>query len=281
MAVLKDRFRRPAQMETGVRVHPVFDDFHLLRMVGDYEYPGHQHNNYELILVEHGPYHCELNEVELTLRNGQILVIKPGDYHQDHLRDGQRHYVLHFRLVSDAHGGNAVELFKSKVTPDLQICHANHGRDMMLLRELRREAEGKAAYAAIVMDSLLEALVWRTIRDLPAQGLSDAILRLPKEEATREKIIAVIKRHLKGNPTIVELAEDLAVSPRHLAGHCKTLFGLSPARLFLRVKLQHAEALLRSREYRIKEVSDALGFANPYHFSRVFRRHFGHPPSQV
>jgi AraC-like DNA-binding protein len=49
----------------------------------------------------------------------------------------------------------------------------------------------------------------------------------------------------------------------------------------VRVKLQRAEALLRSREFRIKEVSDELGFANPYHFSRVFSRHFGRPPSRV
>jgi len=37
--------------------------------------------------------------------------------------------------------------------------------------------------------------------------------------------------------------------------------------------------LLRYQGQRVKEVSEALGFANPYHFSRVYRRHFGHPPS--
>lgn len=281
MAVIKNRFRRPDQIESGVRVHPVFDDFHLLRMEGNYEYPGHHHTNYELILVEQGPYRCELNGAELVLKDGQILVIKPGDYHQDHLHNGQRHYVLHFRLVSDAHGVNAVALFKPKVAPALQICHANHVRDMMFLRELKREAEEKAVHAPVVQDCLLEALVWRTIRDLPAQGLSDAILRMPKDEATREQIVGVMKRHLKGSPSVVVLAEELCVSPRHLASTCKTLFGLSPARLFVRVKLQHAEVLLRSREYRVKEVSDDLGFANPYHFSRVFRRHFGRPPSHI
>jgi AraC-like DNA-binding protein len=281
MAVIKERFRRPDQVETGVRVHPVFDDFHLLRMEGDYEYPSHTHTNYELILVEHGPYRCELNGAELTIANGQILVIKPGDRHQDHLRDGQRHYVLHFRLVSDAHGTNAVALFKPKIAPTLQICRANHTRDILFVRELKREAEQKAAYAPVVQDCLLEALVWRTIRDLPQPGLSAAILRLPKDEAMRDQIITVMKRHLSENPSVATLAKELGMSARHLAGRCKTLFGVSPARWFLRIKLQQAEALLRSRELRIKEVSDELGFANPYHFSRVFRRHFGRPPSHL
>ena len=280
MAVIKERFRRPVLVETGVRVHPVFDDFHLLRMEGDYEYPAHTHTNYELILVERGPYRCELNNTELSVANGQILVIKPGDHHQDHLRDGQRHYVLHFRLVSDAHGANAVALFKTRTVPALQVCPANHARDILFLQELKREAEQRAAYSPVVQDCLLEALVWRTIRDLPQQGLSNAILRLPKEEAMRDRIITIMKRHLNENPSIEELASELEMSPRHLAGRCKALFGLSPARLYLRVKMQRAEVLLRSREFRIKEVSDSLGFANPYHFSRVFRRHFGLPPSR-
>ncbi|HVU25161.1 MAG TPA: AraC family transcriptional regulator [Opitutus sp.] len=281
MAVLKERFRRPSQSEAGVRIHPVFDDFHLLRMEGDYEYPGHVHSNYELILVERGPYRCTLNGAELQVENGRVLVIKPGDHHQDHLRDGQRHYVLHFRLVSDARGANTVELFSPRVTPLQQVCRGNHARDALLLRELRREAVDHAAYAPAVQDCLLEALFWRTVRDLPPQGLVDVIRRLPKEEAIREQIVALMTRHLKDNPLLSELAAQLAVSPRHLTSRCKILFGVSPARLFMRLKMQQAEFLLRSRAYRIKEVSDELGFANPYHFSRVFRRHFGRPPSQV
>jgi AraC-like DNA-binding protein len=30
---------------------------------------------------------------------------------------------------------------------------------------------------------------------------------------------------------------------------------------------------------RVSEVSDALGFVNPFHFSRVYRRFHGHAPS--
>jgi AraC-like DNA-binding protein len=281
MAVIKERFRRSTQIGSGARVRPVFDDFHRLRMEGDYEYPAHTHVNYELILVERGPYGCELNGEELTLKDGQILVIKPGDRHQDHLRDGQHHYVLHFRLVSDVRGVSAVALFKSDVDPALQICHGDHVRDVMFVRELKREAQEKAAHAPAVQDCLLEALVWRTIRDLPSQGLSEVILRMPKDEAMREEIVSVMERHMRANPSVGELSKELALSLRHLTGRCKALFGLPPARLFLRVKLQHAESMLRSHKYRVKEVSDELGFANPYHFSRVFHRFFGHPPSSV
>lgn len=281
MDVIKKRFRRPDQIDRGVRVHPVFDDLHLLRMRGDYEYPGHTHSNYELILVEHGPYRCRLNQAEIELGGGQIVVIKPGDYHQDHLRDTQRHYVLHFRLVSDARGAEGVALFNPKVDPAMQVCMGAHARDVLLLRELKREAGERAAHAAAVQDCLLEALFWRTVRNLPEAGLSDAMRRLPRDEAMRERIVAAMQSRGKGHASVSQLAKDLAISPRHLTERCVTLFGVSPARLYLQLKLRHAATLLSSRGLRVKEVSEELGFANPYHFSRVFSRHFGYPPSRA
>ncbi|MBM3815292.1 MAG: helix-turn-helix domain-containing protein [Acidimicrobiia bacterium] len=279
MRVNKQRFRRPQAVDPGTRIRPVFQDFHLLNMEGDYEYPRHQHTNYEVILVDRGPYRCELNREQLTLVDGQVLVIKPGDLHQDHLRDGQRHYVLHFRLTGTLPGEPALSLFRDDASPSGQICAGNYSRDAFFMRELRREAEEGARHSPAVQDSLLEALFWRLVRGLPESSLSDAFYRLPQAEAQREAIAAVFHRHLRQNPTVVELALELKMSPRHLSKLCREKFGVGPARYLLQSKLRRAEEMLRYQGQRVKEVSEALGFANPYHFSRVYRRHFGHPPS--
>lgn len=275
MNVIKERFRRPNQADVGARLRPVFDDFHLLRMVGTYEYPRHQHTNYELILVERGPYRCKLNAKELVLLNGQVLVIKPGDWHQDHLRDGQRHYVLHFRLPDP----DGLGLFKSDVAPTLQVASGNHFHETLFLRELRSEAEKAAAYAPAVQDSLLEALFWRVVRDLPPQGLSESLRRLPHIEAVREQIGALLHRNVRAKPSVESLAREIKMSPRHLTNLCRDLFGEPPARLLLRLKIRYAEDMLHYRGLSVKEASEELGFANPFHFSRVFRRLMGHPPS--
>jgi len=94
----------------------------------------------------------------------------------------------------------------------------------------------------------------------------------------RERIGTVIERHLRGNPTVREIARELRISPRHLTGLCPRLFGDSPARLLLGLKLRRAEEMLRYGDRRVKEVSEALGFANPFHFFAVFRRHHGRSP---
>jgi AraC-like DNA-binding protein len=248
-------------------------------MEGDFEYPKHQHTNYEAILVERGPYRCELNGDELTLAAGQVLLIKPGDWHQDHLRDGQRHYVLHFRLFDSDPGTPAPPVFRPDARAAEQISRGDHARDALFLRELRREAEEGHAHAGAVQDGLLDALFWRIVRDLEPEALSPEFRRLPAEETQREQLVRVLLRHLQDNPLMADLAHELKMSPRQLSKRCRALYGVSPARLLLRLKLERAEALLRYRGLQVKEVSDALGFTNPFHFSRVFRRHRGVPPS--
>lgn len=279
MRVRKDRFRRARQPEKAGGLKPIFDDFHLLRMEGNYEYPAHRHASYELILVESGPYRCRLNDAELRLENGEILVIKPNDWHQDHLRDGQRHYVVHFRLL-DADGTSGAPLFADGISPDSQISRGKHGREAKLIRELQYETEADLPYAPAVQDCILEALFWRAVRGLPAEVLSPAVRRIPKHEAIRARVVAAMTRRLNSNPSMTEIAGDLRMSPRQLAVVCRDLFGHSPARLFLRMKLRQAEERLRYGDRLVKEVSEELGFVNPYHFSRVFRRVYGRPPSR-
>lgn len=281
MRVHKDRFRRPLQVESAERIRPIFDDFHLLRMEGDYEYPRHRHANYEAILVERGPYRCELNGVDLELTTGQVLLIKPGDWHSDHLRDGQRHYVLHFRLKETAGEPPPPPVFHAEVTPAAQICRGNYTRDAWFLRELRAEAEREQPYAAAVQDGLLTALFWRLVRGLEPNSLSEEFRRLPADDAQREKLARAFSLHLGDNPDVITLARAAGMSPRHLTNQCVRFFGLPPARLLLRMKMERAEEMLRYGGLRVKEVSDKLGFANPYHFSTVFRRMRGRSPLSV
>jgi AraC-like DNA-binding protein len=279
MTVHKDRFRRPQQAGAGVRLRPVFDDFHLLRMEGRYEYPRHQHTNYEVILVECGPYRCELNATELVLARGQVLVIKPGDWHQDHLRHGQRHYVLHFRILGAEAGKRGIALFRAGVAAHEQVCGGDYSSEAWVLDQLRREALAGGPYAGAVQDSLLEALFWRLLRGLNPLAVSQELRQLPVLETRREEIAGVLASFIDRNPDVRELAAALHLSPRHLTNRCRELFGESPARLLLQLKMRRADELLEHSAMRVSEVSDTLGFVNPFHFSRVFRRFHGIPPS--
>ncbi len=279
--VLKTRFYRPKSLEVAVRVRPVFDDFHVLRMQGAYEYPRHTHSNYEIILVDRGPYHCELNGSELTLTQGEILLIKPGDWHQDHLRNGQKHYVIHFHLAEHNPIGLGATLFSPGIEPASQVVRGDHLGNAILVRELQKEALGGENYGGAVQDCLLEALFWRLVRSLEPKVLSPSFRRLPQVELLRERLLKFADEAAEQRISVAQFAHAMKCSVRGLSSACRTALAKSPAQVLLEARVQKAEELLRFGHHTSKEVSDRLGFANPFHFSRVFKRVRGETPSSI
>jgi AraC-like DNA-binding protein len=273
----KQRYYRVPARNHLKSIQPVFTDFHRLRMRMNHEYPRHQHTHHEAIFVEAGPYLCELNGTELEVSTNGVLLIKPGDWHQDHLRKGQSHFVIHFNL--DRSGGLQIPpLFARSVRPEQQITCGHPKRDAKILEQIQAEAKTAKDHAAAVQDGLLSALFWGWIRGLPVNSLSQEWRALPVDEARREEILKLLQRHLRGHPTVPELARALRMSPRQFTTRCQNLLGSPPAKLLLALKLNEAEAMLRYQRRTVSEVSEALGFANPFHFSRVCRRVWGYPP---
>jgi AraC family transcriptional regulator, transcriptional activator of the genes for pyochelin and ferripyochelin receptors len=60
----------------------------------------------------------------------------------------------------------------------------------------------------------------------------------------------------------------------------KALFDSSVIHYVKKLRMQHAQILLRDYRKSIEEVSSLLGYQYPNHFSVAYKKHFGIPPSQ-
>lgn len=279
MRVEKEKYLRSAGDVRRGGLRPVFQDFHLLRMSGTHDYPPHQHANYEVILVDRGPYTCTLNGAEISIARHEVLVIKPGDLHSDHLHDGQRHYVLHFLLADEpSHPVSTVRLFNEWVLPQEQVCTAPMPNENAIFHALEEEAKQADFYSAAIQDAMLEAFFWRMVRLLPAESLSPQFRRRSAEQDFAGRLFRLFEQHVKENLTVDELAGWMQISKRSLSIKCRALLGDSPAQLFTRFKVRKAAQLLAHTAHPVKEISYELGFENPYHFSRVFKRIYGVAP---
>jgi len=78
--------------------------------------------------------------------------------------------------------------------------------------------------------------------------------------------------HLGEPLSVADMAERARLSPSRFATVFREDFGLSPHQYFLRLRIEHAQDLLRSTDLPVKLIAEYCGFADVHHFSKAFKR---------
>ena len=96
-----------------------------------------------------------------------------------------------------------------------------------------------------------------------------------------ETVTETVEAHL-GNPdlTVDRLAEAAALSRRQLTRRMKEAVGQTPAAFVRARRIERAKELLARDTETVAEVAYAVGFRSSSAFSKAFRKHVGHPPSE-
>jgi transcriptional regulator GlxA family with amidase domain len=85
------------------------------------------------------------------------------------------------------------------------------------------------------------------------------------------KAVAYMNQNLDKPMRVSELAAIANVSMSHFFVLFKQHMNCSPLLYLTRLRIQRACQLLESTEVRVKEVAEALGYEDPFYFSRVFK----------
>lgn len=92
------------------------------------------------------------------------------------------------------------------------------------------------------------------------------------------------KSHIEANYHLSGCVNDFARALHIDASYLTRLFQRfgteSPYQYLTHLRLTRARHLLLRHDQSIQQISDELHFANPFHFSALFRRHFGVAPSK-
>jgi transcriptional regulator GlxA family with amidase domain len=78
--------------------------------------------------------------------------------------------------------------------------------------------------------------------------------------------------------SLCHLAEFARLSPATVGRLFRRHLGTTPVTWIMRVKIERARLLLRTRRLSVAEVARAVGFADPYYFSKCFRKVTGQSP---
>ena len=94
------------------------------------------------------------------------------------------------------------------------------------------------------------------------------------------RIFEYVEANLDVNVRLDVLAGEAGVSAFHFSRLFKQSTGSSPHQYLLCRRLDRAKTLLRETESSLADVARATGFADQSHFTKVFRKFVGVPPSE-
>lgn len=262
-----------------LRVALQFLKLNTIEIRSPYKYLRHQHHEYEVIIVDRGRYECRLNGVLLRLAPGNLLIVKPGDWHEDTCRPSLRYFSFCFRLPHAKNNGESIALFQETIAPSRQIVWVNRNAMWPILAAIRQEANRTDLPSHHIQHALLMELFWRMLRALPDDRLSSDFRQCASSQHFISRISTLFQCHLYKKYSIQEMARSMGMSQSSFCHKCKHILGLPPAKAFLKAKIDYAIQYLAYPAMSIKEISALLNFENPYHFSKVFKHYKGHPPS--
>lgn len=224
-------------------------------------YPPGASNGLRVLITHRGRAVLHGDERDVPLEPGSLVMLA-GGWNYSHRENSQGWHMS--GMIINGAWASTLENALSSDTSVHRPTPARWRRELMAAIEagLGQQSGWDWRFASHFTSFAAE---WMSSREI-GEGLLARVEQLVEEDLTR-------------NWRVPELARALNVSVSAFAHGFRAEVGDSPARWLSRKRMAYARRLLVS--HTATEVAEMLGFANPFHFSRVFKRMTGETPSSV
>ncbi len=102
-----------------------------------------------------------------------------------------------------------------------------------------------------------------------------------KEDDEEDGMLSVLTGYIENNiadVTLEKLAEEVYLSPAYVSRIFKMKTGKNFQEYLIERRMKLAAALLGDIRYKVSDVSEMVGYSNPFNFTRTFKKHYGVAP---
>ena len=144
---------------------------------------------------------------------------------------------------------------------------------MKIFEELLAQGLSDSPFKSFTCSALLEYLLYRVADMLVREedNLSRAFLTY---QTSRE----YIKNNFKVLNSLQDIADVCMIDQAYLCRLFKRFDTQSPYKYLLNVKMSYAASRFQETDDLVKSIAYELGFSDPFHFTRIFKRLFGISP---
>lgn len=265
---------------------------HMRQVDGNWEYPEHNHTQYEINYVLDGEQLMTVNGSAYVQQAGDLTLIRPGEAHSSRSANRQpfTYFCLHFNI--DDH------LFLSLLGRMMQVLFPSGGQlatqvapVLHKLIAIAGEDDDTSIATRMRMQSAVFELFGNLLEALSQEAISlsaDSYARFELANRIRSRLQAIVSQTLKRSDEnavsdkhygVEDVAEELGISVSHCNRVFRSVYGQSPRAYLSELVLYEAKLLLADPLLAVQTISSALGYRDIAHFSRQFKRWAGVSPS--
>ncbi|MRG90365.1 helix-turn-helix domain-containing protein [Polyangium spumosum] len=214
-----------------------------------------------------------------TLGPGDVLVVPAGEPHRMHGAKDVEFWGLGLCatcLPSRALGPLLAPFERVRGGASAVVHVPGDRQDHLvgLFRELARESSAPPGPAAeLVVQSLVALILAEIVRAQPFQAAGSSPPSLVAEA------LDYIERHCMEPISLADVAAAVRRSPAHVTTALRRATGKTAGAWIAAGRVAEAERLLVSSDERIDIIAERVGYADPTHFIRMFRRARGMTPA--
>jgi AraC-like DNA-binding protein len=145
---------------------------------------------------------------------------------------------------------------------------------LQIFEDLIRNGQTDSPYTPLLCKAILEQLILK-IAETSIVEHSRTTAAFYTYQNARE----VIQKNFITLRNLEQIAEDCHLDSAYLCRLFKRFDNRSPYQYLMRMKMNLAAQKLQLSNSSIKEIAFELGFNDPFHFSRIFKRIFGISPN--
>jgi len=240
----------------------------------------HAHGHAELCLMLEGRCIFSLDHAAAILRPGDLVVCPAGHSHAEAFARKSDAYRLAWWSLNHEEPSLHVTRYTRRGgfvmdhRMSLAALPAEARQRLETLRQLAMGAEPPA------LEAMREAMLTLTLA-LYRRALDGGEKQLDTRAQLVRRAAEFVKSHARRPLTLTDVARAVHVSPNYLTGLFRSETGASLGKFILQERMVCAQGLLRQPGTSVKVVALELGFADPFTFSRAFKRVTGKAPSSL
>lgn len=144
---------------------------------------------------------------------------------------------------------------------------------------LQRQLQAQGTWDKLYVESLVAMMAVHVLRTYAVAGrpLPQRMDRILSPAALR-RVYEYIEAHLEGALTLEELSQVAQYSPYHLARLFRAATGQTLHQYVMERRLAKARLLLQTTDLPLQQIAHQAGFTDQSHFSKCYRRVYGHAP---